>query len=345
MNTSRRGFIAGITSAAALATARAAERRRDIVDVHAHFTPPQYARDLADSKLLFPASLGWSPARHLEEMERAGVARSLLSLTTPGISMGDVAQGRRMARYSNEYGAQLVADHPRQLGLFAALPLADVEGSLRELEYSLDTLKACGICLFTSYGGKWLGDEAFAPVFDELNRRKAIVYVHPTSAACCTNLVPNIPDPMIEYGTDTTRAITRLIYGGAARRYADLRLIFSHAGGTMPFLVDRFDFADQTNPLARQNAPEGYRSAAARFFYDIAQAANPVALGALRQVIPATQIVFGTDYPFRTMQEHVTRLDASRVFSADELSGIRRGNIARALPQLLAPGADTSQRS
>lgn len=335
MSVSRRDFLAGGASVAALGVARPSQQLHRIIDVHAHFTPPQYARDLANSKLLFPASRDWSPTRHLEEMERAGIARSFLSLTSPGVSMGDVAQGRKMARYTNEYGAQLVVDHPGRIGLFAALPLTDVDGSLREIEYSLDTLKAFGVCLFTSYSGKWLGDDAFAPVFDELNRRKCIVYVHPTSAACCTNLLPNIPDSVIEYGTDTTRAITNVIYSGAARKYPDLRLIFSHAGGTMPYLIERFDFADRTNALVRQRVPEGYRAAAARFFYDIAQAASPTTLRALRQVIPVSQIVFGTDYPFRTMQEHVAQLRASRVFSAVELQGIQRDNIARSLPLLL----------
>jgi 6-methylsalicylate decarboxylase len=335
MNTSRREFLAGVASAAVLASAQASEQRYGVIDVHAHFTPPQYVRDLANTKLVFPASLNWSLAKHLEEMERAGVARSLLSLTTPGVSMGDTAQARRMSRYTNEYGAQLVTDHSRQLGLFAALPLADVDGSLREIEYSLDTLKSCGVCLFTSYGGKWLGDDAFAPIFEELNRRKAIVYVHPTSATCCTNLLPDIPDPMIEYGTDTTRAITNIIYSGAARKYPELRLIFSHAGGTMPYLTGRFDFADRTNALLQQRAPEGFRAAAARFFYDIAQAANPATLGALRQVVPVSQIVFGTDYPFRTMLEHVSQLRASRLFSSSELQGIQRDNVVRSLSRLV----------
>jgi predicted TIM-barrel fold metal-dependent hydrolase len=335
VTTSRREFLAGAVSAAALTSLRAAQKPADFVDVHAHFTPPQYVRDLANTNLLFPASRDWSIARHLEEMEKAGVGRSLLSLTTPGVSMGDAEQARRMSRYSNEYGAQLVADHSRQLGLFVTLPLPDIEGSLREIEYGLDTLRSSGVCLFTSYTGKYLGDEAFTPVLEELNRRKAIVYVHPTSAACCTNLLPRIPDPVIEYGTDTTRAITNMIYSGASSRYTGLRMIFSHAGGTMPFLIERFDFGDRSNPRVKQQVPEGFRAAAARFFYDVAQASNPTALGALRQVVPVKQIVFGTDYPFRTMQEHVEKLEAARVFSAAELQGVRRDNIARSLTRLL----------
>jgi 6-methylsalicylate decarboxylase len=336
MNTlSRRKFLAGVASAVAVASTQASEREHNIIDVHTHFTPPEYMRDLANTNLLHPPSLAWSLTKHMDEMERAGVERSLLSLTTPGVSMGDAAQARRMSRYTNEYAAQLVGDHSRNIGFFATMPLPDVEGTLREIAYSLDTLEACGVCLFTNYSGKWLGDDLFAPVFEELNRRKAIVFVHPTSAACCKNLLPDVPDPIIEFGTDSTRAIANIVYSGAARMYPDLKLIFCHAGGTMPYLIERFDFADRTNELVKQRVPEGFRAAAGRFFYDIAQAANPVTLGALRQVIPVSQIVFGTDYPFRTMQEHVTQLHASGVFSSDELDGIQRGNVARSLPRLL----------
>jgi predicted TIM-barrel fold metal-dependent hydrolase len=209
----------------------------------------------------------------------------------------------------------------------------DIDTALKEIEYGFDVLKAQGIGLFTSYGSQWLGDARFDPVFTELERRRGIVYVHPNTAACCTRLVPEVADTLIEYGTDTTRAIASYVYRGAAHRYPNVRMIWSHSGGTMPFLVERFDGADR-GAAAKAQAPEGFRALAGRFFYDIAQASNPVATRALRSVVPVEHIVFGTDYPFRTPLEHVRALDGSDVFNRTELAGLYAGNVRARLPEL-----------
>jgi 6-methylsalicylate decarboxylase len=162
-----------------------------------------------------------------------------------------------------------------------------------------------------------------------------VVYVHPTSGACCVRAVPTVPDTIIEFGTDTTRAITNYVYRGAARRYPDVKLIFSHAGGTMPFLIERYDVFDRSGQ-GKAGAPDGFRAEIAKFWFDIAQAANPVATRALRAVVPTSQIVFGSDYPYRTPIEHVQALEAAKVFDARELAGIYRANLARGLAPLLA---------
>ena len=334
----RRGFLKGLTATVAasslarpaLAQANASKR---IVDIHAHLTPPEYIQDLNGTGLVLPPSLNWSPAKHLEDMDRAGVDITILSVTTPGIWFGDVARARKMSRYTNDYGAHLVKTHGKRFGQFAAIPLPDTEGSLHEIEYGLDVLKADGIALFTSYDGKWLGDKAFDEVFAELNRRKAIVYVHPTSPACCVNTLPYIPDAMIEYGTDTTRAIVNYIFLGAARRFPDVKMIWSHAGGSMPYLIERFDQSEKL-PSVRANVPDGFRAEARKFFYDTAQSANPVAMSGLRQVVPVSQILFGTDVPFRNCVEHVKALESNGVFTQDELKGIWRSNAQRIIPRL-----------
>jgi 6-methylsalicylate decarboxylase len=334
---SRRGLLGGLGGVAALGLssgAQGAAPAQGVIDVHAHFTPPQYIQDLAGTKLLQPPTLAWSVAKHIEEMDAAGVSRSILSVTTPGVTLGDAPANRRMARYTNDYAAKLVADHPGRLGQFTALPLTDVEGSLRELEYGLDQQKSQGVCVFTSYGQRWLGDKSFDPVFEELNRRRAVVYVHPSSPQCCGGLLPYLPDAMIEYGTDTTRAIAHYIYSGAAERYPEVRMIFSHAGGTMPYLIERFEIADRS--FVKDRTRNGFKAAAAKFFYDTAQSANPATMGALQKVVPDSQIVFGTDYPFRSMREHVVRLQQSRTFDAEQLRALFRGNVAQHLPALLA---------
>ncbi len=328
----RRGFLAGAgASLAALgAPARAAARPRNIVDVHAHFTPPTFRT----AGIATGPMAGWSVERQYEEMDKAGVSRALLSITTPGVLV-EGEPGARLTREANEYGARIAAESKGRLGQFVYVQHAEqTDAALREIAHGLDTLKANGVCLFTSYGGKYLGDPVFDPLFSELNRRKAVVYVHPTTAACCARVVPVVPDTVIEFGTDTTRAITSYVYRGAARRFPDVKLIFSHSGGTLPFLIERYDFFDRSGQ-GKAAAPDGFRSEIARFYFDIAQAANPVATRALRAVVPVGQLVFGTDFPYRTPIEHVQALEAARVFDARELAGIYRGNLAGRLPALL----------
>jgi 6-methylsalicylate decarboxylase len=329
---SRRGFIAGLTAvAAASRSGYAAERRGNagpLIDVHAHFQP-------AILKALgMPGPMAaWSLQKHLDDMGAAGVTRSMLSITTPGVpETGERA--RTLARGTNEDAAKLAADNGGKIGFFIAPPMDDPDAALKEIEYGFDVLKAPGVGLFTSYGGQWLGDKRFDPVFEELNRRKAIVYVHPTTANCCGRLIPEVADTLIEFGTDTTRAIASYIYRGAARRYPDVRMIWSHSGGTMPFLIERFDGADK-GAAAKVQAPEGFRAMASRFFYDIAQSTNPVPSRALRQIVPVERIVFGSDYPFRTSLEHVQGLEAAKVYSGDELKGIYAGNVGRFMPEML----------
>jgi predicted TIM-barrel fold metal-dependent hydrolase len=210
----------------------------------------------------------------------------------------------------------------------------DPDAALKEIEYGYDMLKAPGVGLYTSYGAEWLGDKRFNPVFEELNRRKAVVYVHPTTANCCTRLIPEVADTVVEFGTDTTRAMASYVYRGAAHRYPDVRMIWSHSGGTMPFLVERFDFIDR-NPNTKVQAPDGFRAAAARFFYDIAQSTAAAPSRALRQVVPVERLVFGSDFPFRTSLEHVQGLESAKVYTGSELQGIYAGNAGRFLPELL----------
>src|SRR5437763_1696230 len=198
--TSGFGFAAGPGSPAALAqsgssTANAGKPHR--IDTHHHIAPPKFMEEMRT--LLQPPTLAWSIEKSIEDMDKAGVATAITSITTPGVWIGDDAQGRRVARDCNDYAARLVIDYPGRFGMFAALPLADVEASLLEIEYGLDVLKADGISVFTSYRDKWLGDPAFEPVMAELNRRKALVYTHPEAPVCCRNLIPGINEAVIEY--------------------------------------------------------------------------------------------------------------------------------------------------
>jgi 6-methylsalicylate decarboxylase len=334
-NLSRREILErlAIAGAGALLTgdgAAAVSKSATLVDVHHHFYPPGLVTELDRAKQNLAGAKDWTPARSVEDMDKAGVSTAILSITTPGVSFGDDALARRLARECNEYAARLASDHAGRFGSFAILPWPNADASLREIEYSLDTLKADGIGMLTNYGDKWFGDPYFEPVFDELNRRKAVIYTHPTSANCCRNALPGIPDTAIEYGTDTSRAIVRMVFSDMSVKYPDIRVVFSHAGGTMPFLNERLINLAKTAQYAAQ-LPKGFLAEAGRFYYDTAQASNAAAMGALRKVVPVSQIVFGTDYPFRTSAEHVQGLKDCGVFNAQELRAIHLDNPMRLL--------------
>ncbi len=298
------------------------------IDVHHHIAPPRYIEEM--KSLLQPPTLAWTPERSIEDMDKAGVATSITSITTPGVWIGDHPQGRRVARDCNDYAAKLVADHPGRFGMFAALPLPDTEGSLREIEYGLDVLKADGIGLFTSYRDKWLGDPAFEPVMAELNRRKALVYTHPEAPLCCRGLIPGINEAVIEYGTDTTRAIARILFTGTATRYPDIRWIFSHGGGTLPMLAERLVRAGLLKHLA-PHVPNGVMAELMRFHYDVAQIAHSMGLSALTELVPLSQILWGTDFPFRLGTEYLQPL--AEFFSAGDLRKVERENALDLLPR------------
>ncbi len=303
-----------------------------IIDVHSHIAPPAYISEVRPKAAINPTLFEWTPARHIEEMDRAGVATSITSMSPPGIWFVDNPTAVRIARLCNDYAARFASDNKGRIGIFAALPVPDIDASLKEIEYALDTLKADGVAMYTNSGDKWLGDPFFAPLYEELNRRKAVVYTHPLSANCCRNLLPDIADSAIEWGTDTTRAITRLVFSGSAAKYPDIRFVFSHAGGTMPYLVERFELIAKTPKFAAQ-FPQGFVPVANKFYYDIAQSANPAAMSALRKVINMSQIVFGTDYPYRTVIEHVKRLRECGQFTAKELLAVERDNALTFLPR------------
>lgn len=303
------------------------------IDVHHHLIPPAYLEATASRRReRYPA---WSPEQSLEDMEKNGIERSISSITQPGVWFEDVELGRKTSRLFNDYARDLDAKHPGKFGLFAALPLPDVEGSLKEIEYALDQLKCEGIGLMTSYAGKWLGDPAFWPVLEELNRRKAVVYTHPLLLECCRGLQPYLNPSTIEFATDTTRTIASLLFEGAAGRFPDIRWIFSHGGGTMPFLLSRFTRAEAALPPEERakKFPDGLLATIRRFHYDTAQANHKGALDAVLHVTDVSQVLFGTDYPFRPGKEVVDGLESYGFADAD-LTAIERGNAIRMMPTL-----------
>ena len=334
---SRRRFIGAIAAAGAGALLPSASLlsqappARRLIDVHHHLLPPAFVK-ATQGRFVNPAQItAWSLERALAEMDANGVAMAFSSVTQPGVWLGGTREAARaLSRDCNEYQARVATDHPGRFGNFAVLPMPDTEGSLRELEYALDTLKADGMGLLTSYGDKWLGDPLFMPVFEELNRRKAVVYVHPNAPDCCTKLMPNVSPNIVEYPHDTTRAITSLLFSGALAKLRDIRFIFSHGGGTLPMLAGRI--AQLATPKDLANVPNGVAAELGRLYYEIANTAHRPAIAALKEVAPMSQILFGSDFPFvpiRATAEGMTRVGLT---TADQ-AAIGYQNAATLLPR------------
>ena len=327
----RREFMGAALALLAQGTTAAKPYR---IDIHHHFGPSVWVDLVRGRPLLQPANTTWTVEKSLEDMDRGGVAASVISITNPGLWFGDKAVTSRVARGCNEYAAKVVADHPNRFGFFAAMPLPDVDATLKEIAYAYDTLKADGIGFFTSYGDTWLGNPAYRPVMEELNRRNAVVHVHPTAANCCRDLTyaPGVGPGSMEYGTDTTRAITGVCFSGDAARFPNIRWIWSHAGGTMPFLAGRIDGA--ANNFKTQ-MPNGLISELKKFYYDLAGAANAGAVASLQQLVNADKILFGTDFPpGGTSQGVAQALRTLRMFSEADLRAIERDNAVRLLGRL-----------
>ena len=318
----RRGFLTGLLAAGTAAvlpgcaTTAPAVAKRGLIDVHHHYFEKN-------------STFGWTVEQTLADMDSVGTRMAMLSVARPEPATNP-EQARRLARAGNEYAARLGIDHKGRFGSFASPPLLNMDDALKEIEYAMDVLKANGIALRTSLGDKWLGNPYFAPMMAELNRRKAVVFVHPTTAECCNNLVKDIPATVIEYGTDTTRTITNIVFSGTAARYPDIRFIFSHAGGTLPFLTERLLKLPEMNPALKASVPNGVLHELRRFHYDTAWSATPYALSSLMKLVDPAQVVFGTDFPYRTSLDTVNGL-VDYGYAQKDLDAITQGNASRLL--------------
>jgi predicted TIM-barrel fold metal-dependent hydrolase len=311
--------------------------KNTLIDVHHHFVPPFYVAENHDriSALgggrINPAYLSWSPEEAIAAMNKLSVATAVLSISTPGVWFGDPEAAAQTSRRVNEYAAELARYHPGRFGRFAAIPLPDTERSFCEIEYAFSVLKVDGIGLLTSYDDKWLGHAAFEPVFEELNRRKAVVFVHPTTSLCCRTLLPDVSPILVEIPQDTARAVTNLLFTGTFARFRDIRFIFTHAGGNVPMLLGRMHQYGPKN--IAEKAPNGIEYELKRLFYDIAGTAYRPAIAALTSLVPTTQILFGSDNPFVPLAETAEGM-MQLGFSADDLRQIGRENALALLPRL-----------
>ncbi len=273
------------------------------IDIHHHIAAPAYREAITELHSENPLTHMWTVEKSLEAMEKGGVETSISSMPFE-FTRFPAQRAAQLARGANDFAKDLEVKHAGRFGTFAMLPLPHVEETLREIAYVYDELGVDGVCLQTSYGATWLGYEEFAPVFEELNRRHAVVYTHPLECTACPCSVRNVQPMLIEFGTDTTRTIASLLTARAAERYPNISYIFSHGGGVLTSVAERFlvqmvRIPPMVGKLTREQVERDLRG----FFYDTAQITNSVTLKALLDLVPASQVLFGSDWPFRTPQE------------------------------------------
>jgi len=306
------------------------------IDVHQHVVPPFWAHALPThggdpSGTVIPQ---WSPDSAIDFMDSQQVATGILSLTAPSVIGWDKSERRRMARRVNEYTADLVTKRPDRFGNFATLPLPDAEGALWELEHALDTLRADGVILLANYAGKYLGEAAFEPIWSELHRRHAVVFVHPGQPPLPT--AAGVPGPLVDYPFDTTRAAVQLVLNGIVDRYPGARIILAHAGGFLPYASHRFaELARVFRPAAAK--PADILATFQRFYFDTALSSGPAALPSLKAFAGSGHMVFGSDFPYAPAgigASFTAKLDAGNGLTADEHRAINHGNACALFPRL-----------
>ncbi len=308
------------------------------IDVHHHFMSQQYLDAVGIERAASPGSAGHveprSAAQSLEFMDAAGITAAVISVSAPGIGLDTAARTAALARDCNEAQARIVGDHPGRFGFFAILPLPDIEASLRELAYAYDVLSADGIVLMSNYSGDYVGHPKFHPILAELNHRRGTAFVHPTLPHEYRGF-PGVSSSTLEFPFDTARAIASMLCDGTPERFADVKVIWSHAGGAMPYLAGR------TAVLSRRNAEfrlsgDKLPPAMAGFFYDMTQSFNAATFAALRVLVPIDHLLFGSDCPFaKEPQIRAALAELDRLgLSGDERGKIDHDNAALLFPRL-----------
>ena len=279
----------------------------------------------------------WSLESAIAYLDEAGIDVAVASISTPGVHFGDDTAARSLARQVNEYLAGVKHDRPDRFGGFAVLPLPDVEGSLEQIAYAFDVLELDGVSIFTNAGGRYLGDDRFDPVFMELQRRGAVVFVHPTASPDPIAHTLGLPDTLLDYPVDSSRAIAKLHYSNTFARTPDVKYVFVHAGGTIPFVASRFEIVDEMNVIPGQQERGAFADTIARLYWDTASAFSDPVLHMLRSVTGLANVVFGTDYPYPLDAISIgglRQLENTAELNDTEREALLAGSAARLIPRL-----------
>jgi predicted TIM-barrel fold metal-dependent hydrolase len=269
-------------------------------------------------------------------MDKFGVDVAILSTTmAPCCGVADLLyegtpKANALARRYNEYGAKVASDYPKRFGFLGTLPLMDVDATLKEIEYAFDVLKADGVGMFSNTGEKWLGDPMFEPIFRELNRRKAVVFIHPSVAKCCRTLIPGVGTGVVEFDFDTTRTVVSLLYSGRLSQNPDVRFIINHSGAAVPTLAGRIK--DELRGDPKHVAPNGAFAELTKLYYECAHATYPAPIAATTTFAPTSQMLFGTDFPIWPYETTVNLIPALKL-SPEMQQALDRGNAERLFPR------------
>ncbi|KUQ84824.1 MULTISPECIES: amidohydrolase family protein [Enterobacter cloacae complex] len=314
-----------------------------LIDVHAHCLTPTYKAALAKAGLLtldggYPVP-EWSPEKALEMMETGNIETMILSVSSPSVGFLKEKEERvALARAINEETAAVIRQYPGRFGGFATLPLPHIKESLTELAHAFDELQFDGVVIETNTDGKYLGNEELTPLFDELNRRKATIFLHPTSPQCFEAVALGRPAPLFEFPVDTARTVIDLLFSNTLKRCPDINLILPHAGGVLPAIARRIALLSGMPSMKPNPKPgEEVLQELQRIYYDVAMSANQPTFDGLRTLAPLTQIVFGSDFPFQpaaNVEANIKNFRALNGLSVDEHEGIARGNALRLFPRL-----------
>jgi predicted TIM-barrel fold metal-dependent hydrolase len=295
-----------------------------LIDVHAHFVIDSYVAAARSAGIAHPDGMpgwpSWSVEQHLDLMDRSGIEKSYLSISSPGVHFGDDDAARALARDVNEFGARVRSEHPQRFGHFASLPLPDVEGSLAEVAHALDVLGADGVAVETNHRGVYLGDPRLEPLWEDLDRRGALVFVHPTSPPHADELSLGRPRPMLEFLFDTARAASDLLLRGVLSRYQRIRWVLTHGGGALPLLADRIDMFRALVGVGPQDAPSAVEQLG-RLWYDMAGTPFPRQIPALDAAFGTDRLLYGSDFcwtPAGVALAQVESVDAAVQPSADD---------------------------
>ena len=276
------------------------------IDVHTHVISKTYLEALASEgitsgKIGFPMQ-EWNLEQRLAEMDTFGVQAQVLSVSSPGLRFWSGDQAAALARTLNEELAEIVRAHPRRFGAYATVPLPDVSTALKEITYCLDELKMDGVCLMTNYEGRYPGDPDFAPVMEELNRRKAVVFMHPTESVCIDELKFGYPAPMIEYPFESTRMVVSLLDSDTISRCPDIKFIVSHGGGTLsitePRILELAPMKHRLSPADSAVLANKLKEQIATLYFDMAIVCFPPTLAAIQLSHDSSKLMMGFDQPF-----------------------------------------------
>jgi predicted TIM-barrel fold metal-dependent hydrolase len=309
------------------------------IDTHHHILPDFFWRETNDSHAPFGglAPLQWSKEAMISFMDDAGIDIAVMSVSTPGVHLGNSEKARSLARRCNDFAADLVRTRPDRFASFACIPLPDIDASLEELSYAVDVLRFDGLVLFTNSNGVYLGDATLEPVFEELERRKSVVFVHPNPSPDAVAHSLGLPDNLIDFPTDTNRAVAQMHYTNRFARTPNVKYIFSHAGGSIPYLAARFAIIDEMEFVAggeqRGTAADMFR----RTYWDTALSASDPVFRMLRDVTGIDQVLFGTDFPY--LRRDLAVKVKQRILESSELNHLEKhavlgGNAALLFPRL-----------